>query len=51
MAEIVGEKADLHGRFMPESIWTSWKDWEFGQKKQPSRWLILLATRSLRRLA
>lgn len=51
MVAILQEKADPQGRFTVESVWTAWKDWEFGQKKQPSRWLTLLAWRILRRLA
>ena len=43
MAEIIKSKVDEGGRFTPESIWTAWKDWEFGQKKVPSRWLTLIA--------
>jgi len=31
-----------------ESVWTAWKDWEFGQKKEPSRWLTLSAWRIIR---
>lgn len=38
------------GKFTLESVWTAWKDWEFGQKKIPSRWLTLLAWRILRRV-
>ncbi|HEY9087828.1 MAG TPA: hypothetical protein VIO36_06645 [Anaerolineaceae bacterium] len=30
-----------------ESLWTARKDWEFGQKKTPSRRLTLLAWRIL----
>ncbi len=38
------------GRFTPESVWTAWKGWEFAQKKEPSRWVTLLAWRILRRV-
>jgi hypothetical protein len=51
MLEIVKSKADQQGRFTLESIWTAWKDWEFGQKKEPSRWLTLLSWRIIGRLA
>ncbi len=50
MAAILKSKADDEGRFTPESVWMAWKDWEFGQKKVPSRWLTLLAWRILQRL-
>jgi hypothetical protein len=43
MKTIIANKADAEGRFTPESIWTAWKDWDFGQKKQPSPWLTYLA--------
>ncbi len=43
-------KADADGRFTLESLWTAWKDWEFGQKKEPSRWLTLSAWRIINRL-
>ena len=48
MLAVLESKADDHGRFSLESVWTAWKDWEFGQKKQPSRWLTLLAWRIIR---
>jgi len=41
---------DPQGRFSLESVWTAWKGWEFGQKKEPSRWLTLTAWRILTRL-
>lgn len=50
MVTLMKSKADQQGRFTPESIWTAWKDWEFGQKKQPSRWLTLVAWRIIDRV-
>jgi hypothetical protein len=50
MALLLRSKADEHGRFTLESVWTAWKEWEFGQKKEPSRWLTLLAWRMMGRL-
>ena len=50
MSEIVKSKADNEGKYTPESEWKAWKDWDFGQKKQPSRWLTFLAIRALNRL-
>ncbi len=50
MFEILKSKADSQGRFTLESVWTAWRDWEFGQKKEPSRWLTLLAWRIIRRV-
>ncbi len=49
MIEIVKAKADSVGRFTSESIYTKLKGWEFAQKKEPSRWLTLLAKRTLKR--
>jgi len=43
-------KMDQQGQFSLESIWTAWKDWEFGQKKKPSRWLTMLAWRIIARV-
>jgi hypothetical protein len=50
MATLLGSKADERGRYNLESVWTAWKEWEFGQKKEPSRWLTLLSWRILARL-
>jgi hypothetical protein len=50
MADVLGSKMDQDGCFTLESVWTAWKDWEFGQKKEPSRWLTLLCWRILTRL-
>lgn len=50
MLEVLKGKADPQGRFTLESVWTAWKDWEFGQKKTPSRWLTLLAWRIVGRV-
>jgi hypothetical protein len=47
--QILAEKADKEGKFYAESVWTTWKDWEFGQKKQPSYWITFLAHRILAR--
>jgi hypothetical protein len=45
MLGVMKDKADRQGCFTLESVWTAWKDWEFGQKKAPSRWLTLSAWR------
>jgi hypothetical protein len=50
MLRVLKSKADPQGRFTPESVWTAWKDWEFGQKQVPSRWLTLLAWRTIGRV-
>jgi len=51
MAAIVAGKADAEGRFAPESVWQTWGDWEFRQKKRPSQWVTFLVRRSLAALA
>ncbi|UCH10769.1 MAG: hypothetical protein JSU61_02450, partial [Fidelibacterota bacterium] len=50
MIELVRSKADVMGRYTPESIWMAWKGWDFGQKREPSRWLTLITHRILNRL-
>jgi hypothetical protein len=50
MLGVLKNRMDPHGCFTLESVWTAWKDWEFGQKKEPSRWLTLSAWRILARL-
>jgi len=49
MAALVRAKADDEGKFTAESVWMDWKQWEFGQKKVPSRWISFLAQRMLTR--
>lgn len=49
MVEVVKSKAGLEGKYTPESVWRAWKDWDFGQKKKPSKWLTFLVLRTLRR--
>jgi hypothetical protein len=51
MVSIITKKADANGRYVPESVWTSWKEWEFGQKKESSRWLTFLVERIKRRVS
>jgi hypothetical protein len=42
MLTTVKIRANEQGRFTPESIWTVWKGWNFGQKREPSAWLTYL---------
>jgi hypothetical protein len=49
MLNLVESKADDAGRYVPESIWTAWKDWDFCQKKLPSRGLTFFVERIKRR--
>ncbi len=50
MLEVLENKMDPQGCFTLESVWTAWKDWEFGQKKEPSRWLTLAAWRIIEQI-
>lgn len=49
IAQTIKDKSDNEGRYRPESIWKAWSDWEFGQKKAPSRWVTFLVERAMRR--
>lgn len=49
MLDQVKAKANPDGLYTPESIYTAWKDWDFGQKKTPSPWLTLLIYRIYQR--
>lgn len=50
MVGIVKSKADSEGKYTPESEWKAWQGWDFGQKKQPSRWLTFSVLRMLGRI-
>ncbi len=42
MIALIESKADTFGRYTPESAWQTWKNWDFGQKNEPSRGLTAL---------
>jgi hypothetical protein len=50
MVKLLLSKRDEKGRFTPESIIKVWSDFDFGQKEKPSRWIMLLALRILKRI-
>ncbi|OGO25410.1 MAG: hypothetical protein A2W33_02865 [Chloroflexi bacterium RBG_16_52_11] len=50
MVGVLKGKADPLGCYTAESIWTAWKGWEFAQKREPSRWLTLVAWRIIKRM-
>lgn len=50
IVNIVKSKANSEGKYTPESEWKAWQGWDFGQKKQPSRWLTFLTLRMLKRI-
>lgn len=41
MWEIICQKQNPDGGFIPESVWLAWKEWDFGQKKVVSPTLTL----------
>jgi len=43
------QNQDKNGRFKPTSIYMPYKDWDFGNKKEPSPWITLLSCRVLKR--
>ena len=47
MIDMLEGKLDEQGRCTAESVWRAWKDWDFGQKREPSRWITFLAYRTL----
>jgi hypothetical protein len=49
MIDVLASKQDPNGRFTPESVHLVWSDFDFGQKKKPSRWITFLALRILKR--
>jgi hypothetical protein len=50
MVEIVRARAGGVGFYTPESVWKAWSEWDFGQKKVPSRLVTLDVLRILKRL-
>lgn len=41
MVEIIESRKDPEGLFKAESVYLSWKEWDFGQKREPSAWITL----------
>jgi hypothetical protein len=50
MVNMLISKQDSNGRFAAESVHKCWSDFDFGQKKSPSRWITLIAYRIVKRL-
>lgn len=50
MIELIRSKQDDEGFFTPESVYLKAKDWDFGQKKEPSAYLTFLCCRIFERL-
>ena len=51
MIEHIRGKQDQDGFFTPESAYQKYKDWDFGQKKEPSPYLTFLCYRTFERLS
>ena len=49
MLAVIEDKMDNNFRFTPESVYLKCKDWDFGQKNEPSPWLTYLCLRILER--
>jgi len=45
-AQVVAKATD-EGLYTPESVWQAWREWDFGQKKRPSRWLTFCVLRAI----
>ncbi len=50
MINLLTTKANNNMQFTAESVWEAWEDWEFGQVKDPSRWITFLVLRILKRI-
>ncbi|WXG44350.1 MAG: prenyltransferase/squalene oxidase repeat-containing protein [Promethearchaeati archaeon SRVP18_Atabeyarchaeia-1] len=50
IVELLLKKRNKNGMFKPESIIKVWSDFDFGQKKEPSRWITFLALRVFKRI-
>jgi hypothetical protein len=50
IVKLIESKATADDKFVPESEWKAWNDWDFGQKKIPSTWLTFLIYRIRQRL-
>ncbi|MCX6226149.1 MAG: hypothetical protein NTV01_15595 [Bacteroidia bacterium] len=50
MLEVIESKTTPEGKYIPESVWKAWSDWEFGQKKEASPWVTMLVWRLLKRV-
>ena len=44
-------RQDSQGQFIPESIHKVWQDFDFGQKKKPSKWITFLVSRIEKRMS
>ena len=50
MLNIIQDKSEEDDLFKAESVYLSWKEWDFGQKKIPSGWITFLVYRLINRI-
>jgi hypothetical protein len=50
MMKEIEKKVDKDGKYKAESIYRSWKGWDFNQKKEPSGWITYYIERIKDRL-
>jgi hypothetical protein len=49
MLDVLVDQKDVNGRYTATSMYMAWKNWSFGDKKNPSPWLSFLVARILKR--
>jgi hypothetical protein len=50
MLDVIRGKEDGEGKLKAESVYLSWKGWDFAQKKDPSAWITYYANRIYERV-
>lgn len=50
MIAVIESKSGSDGKYIPESAWKAWSDWDFGQKKEPSSWMTMVAWRIVKKV-
>lgn len=50
LINVITTKANIDSQYTSESIWEAWKNWDFGQIENPSRWITFLVLRILKRI-
>lgn len=45
MLSVIDQKESTEGDFIPESVYLPWKNWDLGQKKKPSAFMLLAIER------
>ena len=50
MVEAITSQADGDGRYTASSMYRSWKQWSFADKRHPSPWITMLVLRLQKRI-